>query len=363
MKFDYVIGNPPYQEFKQKTETQTQGNSNWIYQYFQVEADKISNCSCLIYPFGGWFDAPERLGGLGNRILGDKHTLTIKAYEGTSDRRAWYRTDKNPEPIFGNNANLSAGVSIVIRDNKIHEKIKYSNRIYSDEMVNITSGDFESLAPNPFFIKINSKIFGKRLNTSVKKGIFGIESDFVEKNPDKVSNNQEDWENPITLLANDKSGSTGRAKYYKTSISNIPKGHEYIPLYKVITTSAYPKKSITSGTPTIINVKRRLSELIEVLPPQSAFGNSRLALFMSESKEECDNFIKYTKTNFFAGLTLQEPNRRSSFGFIIPLQDFSSKSDIDWSKSIEEISKQLYEKYNFTPEEISFIETHATEVE
>lgn len=363
MKFDYVIGNPPYQEFKNKTENQTQANSNWVYQHFQNEADKISACSCLIYPFGGWFDAPDRLGGLGNRILGDKHTISIRAYEGTSDRRAWYRTDKMPDPIFGNNANLSAGISIVIRDKHIHEKIKYSNRIYSDEMVDIDAGNLENLAPNPIFIKINSKIIGKKLNTCIKKGIFGIESDFVEKNPNKVSKNEIDWNNPITLLANDRSGSSGRATLYKTDINNIPRGHEYIPMYKVIITSAYPKKSIVSGAPTIENVKKRLEKLIEILPPNSAFGRSRLALFMSKSKKECDNFIKYTQTNFFAGLTLQEPNRRSSFGDVIPLQDFSEKSDIDWTKSIHEIDEQLYKKYNLSQEEIEFIETHVKEMD
>lgn len=356
MKFDFVIGNPPYQESKEKTETQTQANSNWIYQYFQVEADKICNCSCLIYPFGGWFDAPDRLGGLGNRILRDKHTISIRAYEGTSDKRAWYRTDKLPRPIFGNNANLSAGVSIVMRDRKIHENIKYFNRIYSDEIVDISADTADDLPPNPLFMKINSKLHGEKLSKQIKKGIFGIESNFVEINPDKVSKDANDWENPVTLLANDKSGSTGRATFYKTDINNIPKGHEYIPLYKVIMTSAYPKKSIVSGEPTINNVKNRLKLLIEVLEPNSAFGMSRLSLFMSETKEECDNFIKYTQTNFFAGLVLQEPNRRSSFGLIIPNQDFTSKSDIDWNKSIEEIDKQLYKKYNFSDDDITFIE-------
>ena len=356
MKFDFVIGNPPYQESKEKTEKQTQPNSNWIYQFFQVEADKICDCSCLIYPFGGWFDAPDSLNGLGNRILNDKHTISIRAYEGTSDKRAWYRTDKSPKPIFGNNANLSAGVSIVMRDRKIHDEIKYFNRIYSDEIVSIDSNTPGGLTPNPMFIKINSKLYGEKLNSQIKKGMFGIESDFVEKNPNKVSNSADDWENPITLLTNNKSGSAGRATYYKTDINNIPKGHEYISLYKVVMTSAYPKKSIVTGVPTITNVKNRLKSLIEVLEPNSAFGRTKLALFMSERKEECDNFIKYTQTNFFAGLTLQEPNKSSSFGYIIPTQDFTNKSDINWNKSIEEIDKQLYKKYNFTDKEISFIE-------
>ena len=48
---------------------------------------------------------------------------------------------------------------------------------------------------------------------------------------------------------------------------------------------------------------------------------------------------------------------------MIPLQDFTSQSDIDWSKSIPEIDKQLYDKYSLSPEEIEFIETHVKEME
>ena len=39
------------------------------------------------------------------------------------------------------------------------------------------------------------------------------------------------------------------------------------------------------------------------------------------------------------------------------MQDFTENSDIDWSKSIEEIDQQLYAKYGLTEEEINFIET------
>ena len=40
----------------------------------------------------------------------------------------------------------------------------------------------------------------------------------------------------------------------------------------------------------------------------------------------------------------------------VPLQDFTSASDIDWSKSIPEIDQQLYAKYGLTQKEIAFIE-------
>ena len=357
MKFDFVIGNPPYQETISQTETQTQPNSNWVYQYFQLEADKIGKCSCLIFPFGGWFDSPSRLGGLGNTILKDGHTIFIHAYEGTSDKRAWYRNDKSPRPIFGNNANLSAGVSIVMRNDNIHESFEYSNRNYTDEIVKVSVSDTDMLTPNPLFISINKKLGKEKLIAQTKKGIFGIESDFVEKNPTKVSFNEKDWKNPILLLTNDKSGSSGRAKLYWTDKSNIEKGQKYFSLYKVVISSAYPKKSITSGTVSIQNVKQRIKELVEVLPQNSAFGRSRMALFMSKSKIECDNFIKYMNTNFFAGLALQEPNKSSTFGDIIPIQNYSNESDIDWAKPIEDIDNQLYKKYNLTDEEIAFIES------
>lgn len=41
----------------------------------------------------------------------------------------------------------------------------------------------------------------------------------------------------------------------------------------------------------------------------------------------------------------------------VPLQDFTSLSDIDWNKSIPEIDNQLFAKYHLTNEEISFIES------
>ena len=41
----------------------------------------------------------------------------------------------------------------------------------------------------------------------------------------------------------------------------------------------------------------------------------------------------------------------------VPLQDFTEKSDIDWSDSIEGIDRQLYKKYGLTKEEIDFIES------
>lgn len=41
----------------------------------------------------------------------------------------------------------------------------------------------------------------------------------------------------------------------------------------------------------------------------------------------------------------------------VPLQDFSSRSDIDWEGTPDEIDRQLYAKYGLDDEEIEFIES------
>lgn len=47
----------------------------------------------------------------------------------------------------------------------------------------------------------------------------------------------------------------------------------------------------------------------------------------------------------------------------VPLQDFTDKSDIDWSQSIHDIDQQLYRKYGLSDEEIQFIEEKVKSME
>uniref|UniRef100_UPI003FF11575 hypothetical protein n=1 Tax=Collinsella aerofaciens TaxID=74426 RepID=UPI003FF11575 len=47
----------------------------------------------------------------------------------------------------------------------------------------------------------------------------------------------------------------------------------------------------------------------------------------------------------------------------VPLQDFTSNSDIDWSQSVADIDCQLYAKHGLDDEEIQFIESHVKEMD
>lgn len=70
--------------------------------------------------------------------------------------------------------------------------------------------------------------------------------------------------------------------------------------------------------------------------------------------------LKYVKSKFartlLGILKVTQDNSKETWRFV-PLQDFTSKSDIDWSKSILEIDQQLYTKYDLSEEEIFFIES------
>ncbi len=75
--------------------------------------------------------------------------------------------------------------------------------------------------------------------------------------------------------------------------------------------------------------------------------------------------FKYIKSKFARALLgvlkITQDNSRSVWQYV-PLQDFTPASDIDWSKSIPEIDRQLYAKYGLDEKEIAFIESHVKEM-
>lgn len=78
------------------------------------------------------------------------------------------------------------------------------------------------------------------------------------------------------------------------------------------------------------------------------------------SKEQCLNVISYIKTRFFRYMVSIKKKTQHAFASVyefVPMQDFTSSSDIDWSKSVAEIDQQLYAKYGLDESEISFIES------
>jgi hypothetical protein len=83
------------------------------------------------------------------------------------------------------------------------------------------------------------------------------------------------------------------------------------------------------------------------------------------SQFEAESLAKFVKTKFARALLSilkVTQNGNKPVWRMIPLQDFTPKSDIDWTKSIHEIDSQLYKKYGLDDNEISFIESKVKEM-
>ena len=84
-----------------------------------------------------------------------------------------------------------------------------------------------------------------------------------------------------------------------------------------------------------------------------------------DDKSTTEAVLKYIKTKFARTMLgvkkVTQHNPRSTWSKV-PMQNFTSISDIDWSKSVSEIDQQLYRKYGLTQDEISFIETKVQEM-
>lgn len=109
-----------------------------------------------------------------------------------------------------------------------------------------------------------------------------------------------------------------------------------------------------------INKSQNCVTCITKLGPNEICTGSYSVLYSDNEEYVIDNVIKYIKTRFFRILTYiicdnmcrMATNRLK----LVPNQNFTSISDIDWSQSIADIDQQLYRKYNLTSEEIAYIE-------
>lgn len=160
-------------------------------------------------------------------------------------------------------------------------------------------------------------------------------------------------------------------KYYK--ILGLSNG-ERISLWieKEYMTPRYPQKNNIEKWKVFISESNSSGAFGEALstPVIGKPSESATPTFVSvgafDTELEANSASKYVKTKFLRSLLgilkITQHNPQSNWSYI-PLQDFTSDSDIDWSKPIPEIDQQLYAKYGLGQHEIDFIETRVKAME
>ena len=331
MKFDIIVGNPPYQMRKEGT------SDNPIYHLFMDIAYKLSDKVSLITPGRFLFNAGKTPKDWNEKMLNDEHLKVISF-------------DSKSSNVFPD-IDLKGGIVITLRDKKqVFEKIKVFSQFKELNSILqqvLKTSDFASIEelvytqnkfdletlyndyPN-FKIIIGSDGREKRLTTA----IFSQLSIFSEEK--KSSDDIE----ILGLINNVR-------KYRYVPIKYLEK-HNNLKDYKII----LPKSNGTGAFGETLSTPL-------IGKPLVGHTQSFISIGSFKTNNEAEACLKYVKSKFvramLGALKVTQDNNKDVWKFV-PIQDFSTKSKIDWTKSISEIDKQLFKKYNLSQEEIDFIE-------
>lgn len=340
-KFDVVIGNPPYQD-----DNELSTRKPPVYNLFMDEAFKIGKKVELITPARFLFNAGQTPKKWNQERLSDPHFKVLSFFPNGS--------------IIFPGTDIKGGIAITYRDmdidfgpigaftaypelNSILDKVRSVSEIKGLDTLVSNRGLYrfsdEFYKDHPFA----SKRVGSGTGNMIASNLF-------EKIPEVFLNNKPDSKNYVQLL-----GRENNNRIYKWIKSDYLVPNEYINKFNVLVPEA--------------NGSGALGEVLSTpLIGQPLIGHTDtfLSIGLLDNENEAQALLKYVKSKFarvlLGVLKATQHNPKSTWKFV-PIQDFTSKSDIDWTKSISEIDQQLYKKYNLSPVEIDFIETHVKEMD
>ena len=334
-KFDFVVGNPPYQLEPEQGSTRKPP----VYHLFMDDSYKISKSALLITPARFLFNSGFTPNDWNRRMLNDEHFKVLK-YEEISKRIFPSQEIKGGIAIsYYSHFNTFKPIEIFMKFKPLEDilnKVTSSSNLYLESIISspLTYSLSELMQEeNPDSIH--------RLRTSAFKKIKNIFFNFVPNDGHEYIG--------IYGLENNR-----RVKKYVRR-DYISGGLDIIDNYNVLLS-----KAVGDGL-----FGEKLSEEI-IAKPGEAYLQTYISIGAFNNILEAINAGKYIKTKFARALlgilkvTQDCPGPKWEY---VPLQDFTENSDIDWSKSIAEIDQQLYKKYGLSPEEIDFIEEKVQEME
>ena len=345
-KFDVVIGNPPYQEDSVGESTHNMP----IYDKFMDAAYEVGTKVVLITPARFLSNAGFTPKGWNEKMLADEH-LRVAHFEPDSNRLFPGLTD----PIKG-------GIVVTHRDSE------------------------RKLGPIGFFTK-HPQLNGilRKVEASGPSSLTerGITNDRQHRYTDKMHEQNPSARalmsqgSPYKLDA----GAFGRLRFLFHQDAPTD-GHEYAPVLGLSgkkRTMRWIRRDYITGPSSLQAYKVALPESNgsgsttdffgvalnnpAVLGPGVAVTSTFLTIGSFDSEAEAEALLKYLKSKFaraMLGILKVTQHNAAHTWRHVPNQDFTSASDIDWSKSIPDIDRQLYAKYGLDAEEIAFIERTVT---
>ncbi|ARN56483.1 Eco57I restriction-modification methylase domain-containing protein [Sedimentisphaera salicampi] len=316
MKFDVIVGNPPYQ----LSDGGAQASAIPLYHKFVQQAKKLKPRYLTMIIPSRWFAGGKGLNEFREEMLHDKRIRKLVDFPSTSD-------------CFPGDVKVEGGVCYFLWDRD------YSGNC---EVKSIIGNEYDILERpllernSDIFIRYNksANIF-RKVNKKNEKSF----SEYVSsRKPFGLPTNFQDYyyvrlENHLKLYANKKT------VYVDTD--KIIHNNSWINKHKILISMAY---GMGNAKPYQVINKPFYAE------PNSCCTETYLVIGPFDSKEICENVISYIKTKFFRFLVLLRKNTQHAAKGVyqfVPIQDFNEP----WT------DEKLYKKYGLDEEEISFIES------
>ena len=335
--FNFVIGNPPFQEDTKDTSDKP------VYNNFMDAAYGVANKVELITPARFLFNAGKTPKLWNEERLSDSHFKVLKYCEDSSK-------------VFSN-TDIKGGVAISYRDdsqefgairafstyeelNTILQKVQpfLGEKSLDDVIVQQNKWNLEVLYKDfpEYKTRIGSNGTEKRLTTPIFSSLEVFRETYRPGD--------------VTIL-----GLIKNKRYYRyIEKKYIEENHGNLEDYKVIVPASNGSGAIGEVLSTPL-----------IGEPLIGYTQSFIGIGSYKTKSEANACLKYVKSKFartmLGILKITQHNHKGTWKYV-PLQDFTSASDIDWSKSVHEIDLQLYRKYGLDEKEIAFIESHVKEM-
>lgn len=340
-KFYAVIGNPPYQEQNDDNNRQAP-----IYPAFMDSSYAIGERVELITPARFLFDAGQTAKAWNRKMLNDEH-LRVMTY--SADGASYFP-----------GTDIKGGIAVTYRDTtKVLGPI----------------GTFTSFPElNSIVNHVRSYVdarSGRYMNSIVApRGNYRFTPEFVADYPTVVDNLGKGTGNMFG--SNVFSGRAGQA--FERPLQNSfrflcridgKRSYRYVDRKYVQPNDFADKFNVAISQ---ANGRGAFGEALstpELLLAGDCTTDTYLSVGCFATVAEADNLAKYIRSKFaraLLGVKKVTQNTPPAVWAYVPVQNFTSDSDIDWTQSVADIDRQLYAKYGLDDNEIEFIESHVKEM-